>query len=555
MTKELERLGKYELVERLGHGGMGEVWKARDTQLRRNVAIKFLHANLQDDPDFVTHFMHEAQLVASLQHPNIVQIHDFQLTGTRGSGITAYMVMDYVEGGTLADYIRGTSRKSLFPPAADIVYLFTSISLALDYAHSKGMVHRDIKPANILLDKRATTSKPMGEPILTDFGIARLQGGGAATLTRGAIGTPLYVSPEQAKGLASDERSDIYSLGIILYEIVTGITPFRSGNEIAIMMQHLHEKPTPPALINPNITPALSAVVLQSIAKDPNERFPTASAMTGALAGALEVPVPSSLSKPEAVKEQPDFNPLQPSRPAPGRAPYPTALTASPSAAFTPASASYVQTQFNSPAHLTPATSNYPFQAPPLSPSALPPAQPARRRRRLYIALIACVVLLLVGIVAFAVAPLLFSKNGPTTQNSSASIVGHIVFLTSPGSPNNTFDQLQVTLDNIPSPPAGKTYYAWLQSSNSEANEIPHWQLQVSNGSVQGIFHSNTLHADLLAQSTQFLVTEEGAGTTPVIPSPDLNSHLYFATISHTSSSSPTFEVKQCPSSGTNPCI
>src|SRR5713226_9237788 len=137
---QLERLGKYELQVRLGRGGMGEVWKARDTELRRYVAIKLLHADLQANPDFVTHFMREAQFIASLRHPNIVQIHDFQLTNTQGSGTAAYMVMDYIEGGTLADYIRSTSRKALFPPAADIVYLFTTISLALDYAHSKGMI-------------------------------------------------------------------------------------------------------------------------------------------------------------------------------------------------------------------------------------------------------------------------------------------------------------------------------------------------------------------------------------------------------------------------------
>src|SRR2546430_12182501 len=173
MSKELERLGKYELLERLGQGGMGEVWKARDTQLRRFVAIKFLHANLQSDPDFVTHFMREAQFVASLHHPNIIQIHDFQLTDELGSGTAAYMVMDYIEGGTLAGYISGTSRKGHFPGATDIVNLFTSVSLALDYAHRQGMIHRDIKPANILLDKRVSTGRPMGEPILTDFGIAK----------------------------------------------------------------------------------------------------------------------------------------------------------------------------------------------------------------------------------------------------------------------------------------------------------------------------------------------------------------------------------------------
>src|SRR6266568_6700891 len=173
------RLGKYELQGRLERGGMGEVWKAYDTQLRRYVAIKVLHADLQANPDFVSRFTREAQLVASLHHPNIVQIHDFQFSNTGESGTTAYMVMDYVEGGTVADYIRATSRKGLYPPPSDILYLFTAISLALDYAHQRGMIHRDIKPANILLDKRNLPvgaqfiAPSLGEPVLTDFGIAR----------------------------------------------------------------------------------------------------------------------------------------------------------------------------------------------------------------------------------------------------------------------------------------------------------------------------------------------------------------------------------------------
>src|SRR5437588_12872232 len=170
MSTLTQRLGKYELRERLGRGGMAEVWKALDTQLQRYVALKILHADLQNDPSFITRFEREAQVIASLHHPNIVQIHDFQIAHPPESSSTiAYMVMDYVEGTTLAEYIRTTSRMGKFPSATEIVQMFASISRAIDYAHQKGMIHRDIKPANILLDTRHTTHNAMGEPVLTDF--------------------------------------------------------------------------------------------------------------------------------------------------------------------------------------------------------------------------------------------------------------------------------------------------------------------------------------------------------------------------------------------------
>src|SRR5215467_2005926 len=296
MREKPQYLGKYELQERLGRGGMGEVWKAFDPQLRRYVAIKVLNADLRAEPDFVARFTREAQLVASLHHPNIVQIHDFQSSDTPdGNSSIAYMVMDFVGGTTLADYIYNTSRRGQFPSDVEIVQLFTSISLAIDYAHRQGMVHRDIKPANILLDKRNTTRNPMGEPILTDFGIAKLQGKATLAATQGWLGTPLYLSPEQAQGKPSDRLSDLYSLGIIAYEIITGIPPFRGDNPISIMMQHYSAMPTPPGVINPQVSPALSAVILRSIAKDPDARFSSASAMTIAMAEAFNVPVPAEL--------------------------------------------------------------------------------------------------------------------------------------------------------------------------------------------------------------------------------------------------------------------
>lgn len=544
---EPQQLGKYHMIERLGRGGMGEVWKARDTQLQRYVAIKLLNADLQADPEFVTHFMREAQLVASLHHPNIVQVHDFQLTDTRGSSIKAYMVMDYIEGGTLADYIRATSRKGLFPPAAEIVYLFTAISLALDYAHKQGMIHRDIKPANILLDRPATSGKLLGEPILTDFGIARLQDAHASTMTQGLLGTPLYVSPEQAEGHALDKRADLYSLGIILYEILTGVTPFRSGSPLVIMMQHVHEQATPPALINPTIPPALSAVVLQSIAKNPQARFPSANAMTVELAQALNVAVPASLSASTNANPPPGYNPLQPSRVMPGATFSPPTVMVSP---FSPAAQSLPGSAITPPV-ITPTRGVQ---------EQLPSSTSTRAKRgKLYLVLAACLVLALIGISAFTAIPSLFHRaNSTSTPTAGDLVVGHITFMSSPGVPRNTFDQLRVDLANIPAPPANTTYYGWLENANSEATNIPRWLLAFSNGAIHGTFSSSPPRTDLFAGSVKFLITNEDANSQPLFPRLERAGHLYYAIISHTSQASPIFEVRQCPrnspGSGTDPC-
>src|SRR5947209_15670792 len=223
MITDPRRLGKYELRERLGRGGMAEVWKAFDIQLERYVAIKLLHADLQNDPNFMQRFIREARVVASLHHPNIVHVHDFQtaIPETSRDVInhppTAYMVMDYVQGQTLNEYISNTSRVGNFPPASEILHLFACISSAIDYAHQRGMIHRDIKPANILLDQRSPSRYHVGNPILTDFGIVKLLGASNNTLSGWWMGTPLYISPEQAQGQPGNERSDIYSFGVILY--------------------------------------------------------------------------------------------------------------------------------------------------------------------------------------------------------------------------------------------------------------------------------------------------------------------------------------------------
>lgn len=291
MTTTPRRLGRYELRQLLGHGSAGEVWKGYDLQRRQDVAVKLLHPDLlQFDPNFINLFLKEWQFIIALHHPNIVQVHDANVTRSNETRVTTpYIVMDYIEGHTtLADVIQRTSRVGKFLAVADIVHIFSSIGEAVDYAHEQQIFHDDIKPSNILLDThntkntRNTEQLTNGEPMLTDFGIARLPIN-EATLS------PLYMSPEQVIGRPSHSRSDIYALGVMLYEICTGVLPFHGESNVAIMMHHINTLPTPPMLINPNIPPDLSEVILRAMAKDPNARFATASLLASALAEACAI--------------------------------------------------------------------------------------------------------------------------------------------------------------------------------------------------------------------------------------------------------------------------
>src|SRR6266516_4584902 len=511
MSTEPRHLGKYELRERLARGGQGEVWKAFDTQLRRYVAIKQLHANLQSDPDFASRFEREARFIASLHHPNIVQIHDFQLVHTPDPDTTtAYMVMDYIAGPTLADSIRNTSRKGQFPAATDIVSIFTGVSLAIDYAHQKGMIHRDIKPPKIMRDQRRPRRNALGSPILTDFGIAKLQGVSADATA--VLGTPLYVSPEQAHGLAGDQRSDLYSLGIILYEMTTGVTPFRGDSVMAILMQHFQELPTPPALINPNIPPTLSEVILKSIAKDPDARFPSASAMTIAVAESLNISVPAELRRPTAapdIKRASSYNPLQPSRslgmtPAPlppsSLQFSPPPLGSSPSAFAPPAN--YRHTPSTILAGRGTGSDSFPSSGTNTPASVL--VRPARQRRPLYIVLIAVLVAAAVGsglLFAF------FALNKTPTTSQSNSVVGNVRFLSSPDAPPGSLDKVEITIQGINDALPGQQYYAWLLYN--ENVPVNNWRLTPHNGSLQDT-HTDPQHKNLLANNPRlFLITLE----------------------------------------------
>ncbi len=548
MSTSPRQLGKYILLERLGQGAAGEVWKALSPQLQRYFAIKILHVDLQNDPQFVTRFYRVARSISSLQHLNIVPTHDFQVFP--GSNI-AYIVMDYVEGQTLAEFIRNTSSAGKIPPPEMILQLFASISAGVEYAHQRGISHRDIKPTNILLNQHNTSRNPMGEPMLTDFGLAEMLIAFPTPEINARFLNPLYISPEQAQGHAGTESSDIYALGVILYELCTGTHPYKGESLQATMALHIGATPAPPALYNPNIPPTLTMVILQSLAKNPARRFPGASFMTTALAGALELPEPDMpnvseytidrMNSPTYISGMPiegvrfeekrqetpmtptsfqgDLAVLYQSNPLPG----------------TEAVANAGQSLGTGSPHSAP---NLPamYSAPPVGlPAAplpvTPPPAPKSRRKGLLIALSLALIIVLAG----AGLATFFALKQNTPVVTANPVVGHAYFLSS-GLPNGTTsDELEIDLQNIPNPAEGKSYYAWLLGdAQSEIPSLFLTRLTINQGKVHVVYPGDPQHDNLLANYSRLVITENDANVTPGEPLLDTTTWRYIAAIAQT---------------------
>ena len=229
-----KQIGKYEIKELLGRGGMGAVYQAYHPALERDVAIKLIHTHLAGEPDAVERFRREARVVAALRHPGIIQIFDFDVEGD-----AFYMVMEYVPGESLKERLVSLHGQSKKTPLAEAISLFRSIIEAVAYAHNQGVVHRDLKPANVLLTAA-------GQPVLADFGLSRLISSEQLTAAGNIFGTPHYMSPEQSQGQPSDARTDVYALGVMLYELTNGILPFTGDTPVGIILKQINEPAAPP---------------------------------------------------------------------------------------------------------------------------------------------------------------------------------------------------------------------------------------------------------------------------------------------------------------------
>ena len=579
MGMNQRRLGKYELQERLESGAVGEVWKAFNTQQRRYVTIKIIPVNAQTGADFTPRFYREAQILAALHHPNIVPIQDFHMSQ---SGSEAYIIMDYVEGPSLADYLSATAHVGKIPPPVAIVHLLTPIADALDYAHQRNVIHGALKPAAILLGKVGATSPSPGEPKLTDFGLNHMLN--PLTLPLNDVS---YISPEVAQGFAGTNRSDLYSLGVILYEMCTGAMPFHGDTPSDILLQHIHGTPTSPALINPQIPPALTAAIMRSLARDPAARYPTATALVTSVARALNISMPESIShshpspgviNPPSLsgmdtvdaRNSPTYLSQQPQQSlpkAPSVPPSPVISSSTPALPVTPtviqvpavdpdlsrgerseeryvpaapisqpplaiSASTPIPTILSGTSAPPQAASQAPGQTVP-SPTPVPPVQ-KRRPGWLYIALVAGLLVVLVGS-AFG-AYLIYTRSTTPTQ---PTLAGHAFFvssgvLSSKNSNQGITDELQINLQNLPDPQSGKRYYAWLL--NDQQIDLPAVAIGplLLNHRQVTMTYSDPQHNNLLANYDRFLITEEDANQQPTNPSLDTNTWRYYAVFSTT---------------------
>ncbi len=295
MNSSQHYFGPYQLQQRLGGNGTREVWQVLDERRQDIVVVSILHVSDQEASELLPRFLYETKNLQSLRHPNIASILDVQVatrpaTDVQSAGNDAYIVTRWVDGPSLANYMATTSHIGTFPTIANLHQMLAPIASALDYAHQNGIIHGYINPTSILFDARSATESSPGEPRIVNFGMHAMR-----SLLTLPLSDVCYISPEIAQGHTENTRSDLYSLGVILYELCTGTLPFQADSVADMMMQHIHATPMAPVLINPRIVPGLAAIIMHCLAKEPSARFPTVSALVTALDRLMKSPASISL--------------------------------------------------------------------------------------------------------------------------------------------------------------------------------------------------------------------------------------------------------------------
>ena len=270
-----QTIGRYQIIEPLGTGGMATVYKAYQPSLEREVALKVLRPGFADDPEFLQRFQREARSIAKLRHPHIVQVFDFEPLDGR-----YVLAMEYLEGGTLKERIGSLAARGERLPPAEVARIVGEVADALNHGHELGIVHRDMKPSNVMLARR-------DRAVVTDFGIAKIVGGEGQTQTGVGIGTPEYMAPEQGAGGTVDQRADIYSLGVMAYELLTGRVPFVADTPLAVVLAHVRDPLPLPSSIDPTVSADTERVLMKTLAKNPGDRYATATEFADALKATL----------------------------------------------------------------------------------------------------------------------------------------------------------------------------------------------------------------------------------------------------------------------------